>query len=469
LRKKIVHYTSFDQRKRANAACLIASYAIIYLKKTPEEAYKPLVNGTNPPFFPFRDASFSGSTYNLTLLDCLQGLYKALLSGFFNFDNFDVDEYEHYEKVENGDFNWVLPEKFIAFCGPHAKSKLENGYPLHAPEAYITYFRKHNVKCIVRLNKKIYDAKRFTDAGFDHQELFFIDGSTPSDSIVRRFLNISEKCDGAIAVHCKAGLGRTGTLIACYMMKHYRFTAAEAIGWLRICRPGSVIGPQQNFLEEKQSWLWAEGDMLRAKTKTSLNLPITTPPVNISPRLTNEIPVNNTLESTKTVLTSNHQNEDIKVKSTTDTETHKHFITDENKNKIKIYNNDNECRRQSSSASIDENEEVEIFLEEVAAQEGPITQGDRLNAIKAIRHTHPYHNHIHSHNHNHNHNQSHSYTNANHFNESTSKKYNSQPSTTTTNKSLVNSNNDYSNNVDNASTRNITSIEVNTNDPTRLA
>lgn len=45
-----------------------------------------------------------------------------------------------------------------------------------------------------------------------------------------------------------AGLGRTGTLIGCYLMKHYRMTAAESIAWLRICRPGSVIGPQQQFL-----------------------------------------------------------------------------------------------------------------------------------------------------------------------------------------------------------------------------
>jgi cell division cycle 14 len=53
---------------------------------------------------------------------------------------------------------------------------------------------------------------------------------------------------GTIGVHCKAGLGRTGTCIAAYIMKHFRFTAAEAIGWLRICRPGSIIGPQQQFL-----------------------------------------------------------------------------------------------------------------------------------------------------------------------------------------------------------------------------
>jgi len=46
-----------------------------------------------------------------------------------------------------------------------------------------------------------------------------------------------------ISVHCKAGLGRTGTLIGCYCMKHYRFPAAAFIGYIRLCRPGSILGP----------------------------------------------------------------------------------------------------------------------------------------------------------------------------------------------------------------------------------
>ncbi|KAE8294726.1 Dual specificity protein phosphatase CDC14AB [Larimichthys crocea] len=264
-RKRIVHYTSFDQRKRSNAAVLIGGYAVIYLKKTPEEAYRALVSGSNASYLPFRDASFGNCSFNLTVLDCLQGIRKALQHGFFDFETFDVDEYEHYERVENGDLNWIVPGKFVAFSGPHPKTKMENGYPLHAPEAYFPYFRKHNVTTVIRLNKKIYDSKRFTDAGFDHCDLFFLDGSTPSDIITRHFLQICESTEGAVAVHCKAGLGRTGTLIGCYLMKHYRFTAGEAVAWIRICRPGSVIGPQQNFLEEKQSVMWSLGDSQRSQ------------------------------------------------------------------------------------------------------------------------------------------------------------------------------------------------------------
>ncbi|OHT12136.1 hypothetical protein TRFO_03780 [Tritrichomonas foetus] len=43
------------------------------------------------------------------------------------------------------------------------------------------------------------------------------------------------------------------------MMKFYSFKADEAIGWIRICRPGSIIGPQQRYL------LWYEKELDDAK------------------------------------------------------------------------------------------------------------------------------------------------------------------------------------------------------------
>ncbi|XP_056276349.1 dual specificity protein phosphatase CDC14AB-like [Pseudoliparis swirei] len=171
------------------------------------------------------------------------------------------------KRVEHGDMNWVFPGKLLAFSSPHPHSRMEHGYPLHAPEAYFGYFQQNDVTAVVRLNRKLYDSRRFEDAGFEHHDLFFLDGTAPSDLIIRRFLHICESTEGAVAVHCKAGLGRTGTLIGCYLMKHFRFTAAEAIAWIRICRPGSIIGPQQNLLEEKQHSLWVQGDVHRCRQK----------------------------------------------------------------------------------------------------------------------------------------------------------------------------------------------------------
>jgi len=83
--------------------------------------------------------------------------------------------------------------------------------------------------------------------------MVFTDGSTPPQAIVDQFLESVEthfeRPDaGAVAVHCKAGLGRTGTLIGLYAMKHYQIPAEAFIGWIRIARPGSVLGPQQYYM-----------------------------------------------------------------------------------------------------------------------------------------------------------------------------------------------------------------------------
>jgi cell division cycle 14 len=39
-------------------------------------------------------------------------------------------------------------------------------------------------------------------------------------------------------------------------MKHYRFPAAEFIGWIRIARPGSILGPQQHFLIDIENFMF---------------------------------------------------------------------------------------------------------------------------------------------------------------------------------------------------------------------
>lgn len=113
-----------------------------------------------------------------------------------------MKDYQFYEKVENGDLNWIVPNKFIAFCDPQTYSSSSSS----SIDFYVSYFRAHNVTTIIRLNKSSYDAKRFTDAGFKHRDLIFLDGSAPSDYIMNEFLGICEATPGVVAVHCKGKL-----------------------------------------------------------------------------------------------------------------------------------------------------------------------------------------------------------------------------------------------------------------------
>ena len=103
------------------------------------------------------------------------------------------------ERVENGDMNWVVPGKFLAFAGPedelyekHAIIAIARGsQPFRFPQL-IEYFKKTGVKTVIRLNNKMYDRKRFLDAGIDHMDLYFPDGTNPPDHILYRFLEIVE-------------------------------------------------------------------------------------------------------------------------------------------------------------------------------------------------------------------------------------------------------------------------------------
>ena len=169
--------------------------------------------------------------------------------------------------LQNGDFNWIVPGKFLAFSGPtQTPIAYVDGVKTNTPETYYEYFRANNLTGVVRFNNKVYDRKKFLDAGFNHYDLYFADGGNPTDAILKKFLEIAEAEKGALAVHCKAGLGRTGTLISLYLMKHFGVTTTEIISWLRLCRPGSVIGPQQNFLAEMEKRMHREGEAYRKAT-----------------------------------------------------------------------------------------------------------------------------------------------------------------------------------------------------------
>ena len=79
--------------------------------------------------------------------------------------------------------------------------------------------------------------------GIKYYEFPWPDMTAPENEIVLRSVQCMDhhiRSSGRVLVHCHAGLGRTGLMIACYFMMAQRMSAQEAILLVRKCRPGAI-------------------------------------------------------------------------------------------------------------------------------------------------------------------------------------------------------------------------------------
>ena len=189
-----------------------------------------------------------------------------------------------------GDFNW-LTQDFLAFASPQHEPV--DVVPVDSPEYaalprtveevecstelplpfknVLSHFTSHNIGLVVRLNSELYSPSYFNALGIEHLDMIFDDGTCPPLSLVKRFIRLAHDMINVkkrgIAVHCKAGLGRTGCLIGAYLIYRYGFTANEVIAFMRFMRPGMVVGPQQHWLHLNQGTFreWWFDDQMKEK------------------------------------------------------------------------------------------------------------------------------------------------------------------------------------------------------------
>lgn len=70
--------------------------------------------------------------------------------------------------MENGDLNWIIPGKFLAFMGPVDKVPGEQKSYGHSGASYVNIFKHLNVTKVVRLNDPKYDERAFITSGIQH-------------------------------------------------------------------------------------------------------------------------------------------------------------------------------------------------------------------------------------------------------------------------------------------------------------
>jgi cell division cycle 14 len=256
----ILHYCSNYSFKRANAALLICAFQvsptqIFILHREPEQVWKLFER--LPIFRPFRDAGVGHHhTYDCRLEHCIAGLYRASQLGWYNYQTFDIAQYQTMRDVRQGNMTWIVPGKLLAFSSPGHKFKDEDGFYNVTPELCCILFKRMGISGVVRLCRPMYESQRFLRNGIRHYDL--MEGQQRSELSLASISEFSDLVDSeqAIAVHCKGGYGLTPTLIGCYVLKAKLMNASEYIAWARICRPGSVLGTQQHFLHQVESYRW---------------------------------------------------------------------------------------------------------------------------------------------------------------------------------------------------------------------
>lgn len=118
------------------------------------------------------------------------------------------------------------------------------------------------IGALVSLTETPLDEEAVTAAGLEYLHLPVEDFTAPTLEQIERFMLFATRSIAsgrAVAVHCMAGLGRTGTVIACYLV-HQGATSAEALRVVRERRPGSVEVAEQEEVVRRYAELILERD-----------------------------------------------------------------------------------------------------------------------------------------------------------------------------------------------------------------
>jgi atypical dual specificity phosphatase len=150
---------------------------------------------------------------------------------------------------------WVIPGVLAGMPMPfvHPQRRMSGGGALTAFEDELTTLHSSGVRAVVSLLNIPSDALVYESAGFAFLCLPVPDGGAPTIEQATEFVCFitEQRAKGRpVAVHCEAGLGRTGTMLAAYLISQGE-TAEKSIRRIRQVEKVAVETARQiQFLEQ---------------------------------------------------------------------------------------------------------------------------------------------------------------------------------------------------------------------------
>jgi atypical dual specificity phosphatase len=144
-----------------------------------------------------------------------------------------------------------VEDKPTGFVWVEDRSLAGTGYP--ASKSQVEWLARNGIRSLLSLTEEPLPAAWFVDSDIISGHVPMRDHEPPSIESMERgveFIREQVESGRAVAVHCLAGEGRTGCVLAAYLIKWKAVSADEAIKQLREIKPQFVERSQVKAVTE---------------------------------------------------------------------------------------------------------------------------------------------------------------------------------------------------------------------------